>query len=185
MLNEFKKIIESIALVYYDSATGYYHNKNIVEKDIPTEYAGNYEFKKEYLKSKTVFYGHQPPPNHFLKCSQIDFRDRNDKNGENHKIISISCVVLIYSYWEYYRKRLMKKFNIEKLECEIMGDLRLIRHSIIHNKRRSEYKINDYKVFKWFNKGEEINIDKKKFEEIIKEVLILINSLKDKYENSR
>ena len=71
----------------------------------------------------------------------------NAKDGSNTQQHSQSVLVFIYSYWEHdIRPRLERAKNDEVLS-DLMGDLRFVRHSILHHKgimrleKNQEFKI--------------------------------------------
>ena len=58
-----------------------------------------------------------------------------------------------------------------------MGDLRLIRHSIIHGKARAKPNIKNCQVLKWFNEGDEIIITQALFQEMIIQIYRAMDQL--------
>ena len=65
------------------------------------------------------------------------FIRENSQAGINQRQLSYSVIVFIYTYWEdEIRPRLAKSAGIDKndVTCEIMGDLRCIRNSVLHTK---------------------------------------------------
>ena len=66
-----------------------------------------------------------------------NFIEENSLGGINQRQLSYSVIVFIYTYWEdEIRPRLARAAGIEikSVRCEIMGDLRCIRNSILHTK---------------------------------------------------
>jgi len=65
------------------------------------------------------------------------FIQENSQAGINQLQLSYSVIVFIYTYWEdEIRPRLAKSAGIDKndVTCEITGDLRCIRNSVLHTK---------------------------------------------------
>tara|TARA_Y100000815_G_scaffold263082_2_gene277236 strand:+ start:558 stop:1229 length:672 start_codon:yes stop_codon:yes gene_type:complete len=65
------------------------------------------------------------------------FIQENSLGGINQRQLSYSVIVFIFTYWEdEIRPRLAAASNAElkNVKCEIMGDLRCIRNSILHTK---------------------------------------------------
>lgn len=66
-----------------------------------------------------------------------DFIHENSQSGINQRQLSYSIIVFIYTYWEdEIRPGLAKLAGKDKKDvtCEIMGDLRCIRNSVLHTK---------------------------------------------------
>ncbi len=66
-----------------------------------------------------------------------DFIAENSENGANEQQLIEYIVVFIYTFWEVeMRSRLAKAKGKElnEVTSDIMGDLRLVRHAILHKK---------------------------------------------------
>lgn len=66
-----------------------------------------------------------------------DFIKENSPGGVNQRQLSYSVIVFIYTYWEVeVRPRLAKAAEKDEnsITCDIMGDLRCIRNSVLHAK---------------------------------------------------
>ena len=91
------------------------------------------------------------------------------------------ALVSLYQYWEdHYRSQIAEIFNIKKNEliAPIMGDLRLVRISIVHHAGVALKDIEKCEILNWYKEGDEIFIDKIKFEEIVFQIKSLINKWK-------
>ena len=89
------------------------------------------------------------------------------------------CVLIIYQYWEdYFRGEIAKQLGVKKddILSDIMGDLRLLRHSIVHHGGIALKEIENCEVIKWFREGDEIFINENKLKQII---FIIKNSIHD------
>jgi hypothetical protein len=65
------------------------------------------------------------------------FIDENAPSGLNHRQLSYSVIIFIFTFWEdEIRPRLAKAKGVEPndIKCDIMGDLRCVRNSILHTK---------------------------------------------------
>ena len=56
----------------------------------------------------------------------------------------------------------------------MFGDLRNFRNAIIHNYGNATSDVEKNEIFKWYRKGEPINLDLKKYEDISRAVTIAI-----------
>ena len=103
-------------------------------------------------------------------CSQKEFKEINSENGSNYKFIGSMCLITIYQYWEdYFRGEIARQLAVNKDEIisDIMGDLRLIRNSLIHHGGVALKEVEGCKVIKWFKEGDIIAINENRFKEII------------------
>lgn len=65
-----------------------------------------------------------------------EFLEANSRNGSNEQQICQAIVIFVFTYWDYVtRHELALSLGVEKNEIllPIAGDLRLLRHAIIHD----------------------------------------------------
>jgi hypothetical protein len=92
------------------------------------------------------------------------------------------CLVTIYQYRDdNYKGALAEILGCAKnsIKIPVFGDLKLLRHSIIHHRGIALPDIVRCEVFRWFQPGDEIFLDRDKLEEILDAVLDCINQLRD------
>ncbi len=78
--------------------------------------------------------------------------ESSQTNGKFTDMIAKAFIVVIYSEWdELYRHRLASEAEADPslVKCDLMGDLRLIRHCIVHNKSILEHEHEKFKELKW------------------------------------
>jgi len=109
-------------------------------------------------------------------CTQGYLKKKLCENGIHHNLMGRLCLVLIYEYWESVRRVLEKNLQT-KVSFDLMGDLRYIRQSIIHNISIAVKDIEKSKILKWHHYGNPIIINSDRFDQIIirtkRDVLIL------------
>lgn len=186
LLAEFYSVVESIYGVYLDSVRGFHLVKT---EHIKTQQWAIEMLKKtnpklaniEYLDRQRMIYGKENPNKigsvELHQCSQAELKIRNEEGGANHKFIANMCLVSIYQYWEdHYRKEIASVLGKDKndIQSDIMGDIRLLRLSIIHHGALCKKDVEKCHLLKWFKKGDEIFIDKMKFEQAIRYIYIYI-----------
>ena len=79
----------------------------------------------------------QPDVIHNRIIRASDYIAANSENGSNAQQHSQAVLVFLFAYWdEEIRPRLatLKKVESREIESDIMGDLRLLRNDILHNK---------------------------------------------------
>jgi hypothetical protein len=129
----------------------------------------------EYLDSSSTFYGTGDPndPKNIMwhATTHKQFKERTKKNGLNDKTVSRNCIILMYEFWETeYRKRASEALEItqKSLLIPIIGDLRLIRNAILHNKSRVTKDLQDKsEIIDGLKEGDEISFPDKMMYEIV------------------
>ena len=82
--------------------------------------------------------------------------EKSSKDGPNDQFIYSASIVLIYSLWEAeYRRRIATELGCrsEDLLHPALGDLKNIRHAILHASSRLDKNL---KLFDFFHKGEKL-----------------------------
>ncbi len=182
---EFNGIIDYIYGVYLDSTTFAFRlfREWLINNQLSTSKITGQSI--EDLDKAKFYFGVGDPNNSdsyvLHECTQGQLKKRNDKDNDNYIIIANLCIVLIYQYWEdHYRKQIAKELglpNKDALKSDIMGDLRLLRTSIIHHNAIAKKEVENCKLLKWFKEGDKIYIDSKKFENIVFHVKAYIKSI--------
>jgi len=178
IINEFLSLVDSIYGVYLDSTFGF---RLYIERIInwQNDYIKNPDQNSktctiESLDSSPIRYSRGHPdqvgsqPLHEKTQGQI--KQRNRDGDENDRFIANMCLVSIYSYWEdHYRDKLAKSLSKTKddILIPIMGDIRHLRRSIIHNKSIAIPDVSKNLFINWFNPGDIILLDQNKMEKII------------------
>ena len=100
-------------------------------------------------------------------------KSRMDSNGFDTIRAAEAAIIFAYHVWEEkYRNNLTKKdgTSLRPVSSDIMGDLRLIRNSIIHNKGITKNDIVKCKIFTKFSPGERIALSSHDICAIISEI---------------
>jgi hypothetical protein len=85
------------------------------------------------------------------------------KDGPLECFIGNMCLVALYQTWdEVYRPNLAAALGRDKIDCNLMGDIKEYRHSLIHNKGEAE-DMDKCKIIKWFKNGQTIKISENMF----------------------
>ena len=89
-------------------------------------------------REKLLIVGAHPDTGHWhAKIKIQEAIDSSQQDSVFADKIAKSFITAMYSEWdEYYRHRLAEEVGVPAgtLKCDLMGDLRLIRHCIVHNK---------------------------------------------------
>jgi hypothetical protein len=182
LLQEFMSIIDSIYGVYLDSTMGFHL---IGSQQLVTQLQSVARLREtnpelastEYLDSCAMIFGRGNPNNpdavELHRCTQGEHKSRNEKGGKNYSFIANMCLASIYQYWEdHYREELATSVGKSKNEImsPIMGDIRRLRVSIIHNNGIAISDIEKCEILMWFKHGEAITLDQHQFETVILEI---------------
>lgn len=113
-------------------------------------------------------------PNENKTHSQIGLKDAviySDEDGLFSDILAKSIIVTIYTEWdEIYRPKIAAEVGTEtkKVMCDLMGDLRFIRHCLIHKKSIVDKNCTKFKILTWsFSEGQELKVSQAMFAEFI------------------
>ncbi len=195
-VDEFEKVVDYIYGVYLDSTTGFDKLREWFEKNQNNTLASLKSTHPElasidYLDSVHMIYGkgdpNTPEAIELHRCTQKEYKDRNSKNGLNFQFLGNMALVSLYQYWEdFHRGQVATELCIKKndLKAPIMGDLRLIRISIIHHAGVALKDIERCKLLQWYKDGDNIFIDKSKFEDIIYHIKNMLKELRSGERNA-
>jgi len=185
---EFEKVVEGIYSVYFDAIGGFQHAKGNFEK-MQAQSAREFNKSIKQLDSQVVIYGKGDPNKagsvELFRLTQGEYKQKNSQFGMNYRFMGNMCLIAIYQYWDdYFRGEIASELGIKKddLRSSIIGDMRLIRHSIIHHKGIANKDVEKCEILTWFRKDDPIFIDKAKLEEIIYHVKLEIRALKGRIE---
>ena len=193
LLEQFTKVVDSIYGVYLDSTQGL----DLVRKRIDETQQTTLEKLRsthpdlatiEYLDSAAMMYGKGDPSESdavlLHRCTQAEFKSRNDGGGDNFRFMANVCLVALYQYWEdFFRGEIASSLGAAKndITAPVMGDIRFLRQSIIHNGGIAIGEVERCLVLKWFNRGDVIYLDAEKFEKLVVEVKRFIQEFADSH----
>lgn len=189
-IDDYEKVIDHIYGVYLHSSSGLVQllkNFTLVQKNmIKSLKRTNPKLANlKYLDSKTITYGKGNPddPNSVKlhRCTQGEYKERNSKTGINQKFLANMALVSLFQYWEdFHRENIASDLGMDKndLKSPIMGDIRLIRISIIHHAGIALKRMEKCEILKWFKEGDDIFINEEMFQDIIKELKNFLNELR-------
>ena len=161
VVREFLAVVDSLHGAYLDAITGFLSQVDWYDKIRSEMVAHSPQIPPDAFDGAAMGYGtghpRQPQSRVVHSCTQGEYRRRNSEGGQNHKVIGQVCLVQIYSYWEdCYRDKLAdlcgKKRN--EITLDIMGDIRLLRNSIVHHRGIALKDVESCKLLKWFIEGD-------------------------------
>ena len=107
---------------------------------------------------------------------QGSIKKRICENGQNYVLLGNLCVVSAYSYWEEYLRieigiatgilkkgsknsKETRKILNQYVKSDFWGDMKHLRHSIVHNDGIANSDISKCKIINWFKPGQKINLN--------------------------
>jgi hypothetical protein len=74
------------------------------------------------------------------------------KNGAFSQLIAHGTISAVYSLWEEeFRAQIASELDVNA--DDVMGDIRLLRHFIVHNKTKADNRITKLKEINWVKEG--------------------------------
>ena len=115
------------------------------------------------------------PSNRLLhKTTQGEFKRRNAPGGRNHVRATQLLIVLLYTFWEHYRKKLAASLGLkqtDELEIPLLGDLRLLRHDVVHHRAIvTKETVTKLVVLRVFQAGAEIILPEEAVETLVRKI---------------
>ena len=179
----FLGVVDSIFGVYLDATLGFdfvYHRvyeEHMVESARQAIHDNpEHSSIDDYLAAVNVLVGDPNTPDAVLlhAVSQREYGARNRQGGDNHVFLGNVCLVSIYQFWEdQYRQDIaaaLDKAEKNELRVPVMGDLRYLRQSIIHNSGIAVSDVERCEVLRWFRRGERIALTQDQMKRIVREV---------------
>lgn len=139
-------------------------------------------------RSKNLFVGvGHPNKGSFQGVMKIgEYLDSSARNGEFSNTIAKAFVTTIYSLWdEYYRHLLAKEVGATAAELKsgLMGDLRKVRHYIVHKKSIVTEKLEQLEELQWVLKaGESLKISDEMFQKLMNQINTMLVRVEKKME---
>jgi len=170
---EFKCLVDNVFSTYIDSIFGYSklletiaisqkENVQQLEATDPTkanlQFLDNQEMCYSLLESKLV------------RGTAGQFKNRNRLNSSNWQWAARMFIVTIYELWDgEYRDKIGSQKGLSKgqLILPIMGDIRLLRHWIIHSKSVPNEIVEKMTEIDWCVNGEQLIFNLKNLNDIV------------------
>lgn len=140
-LREYVDFVNQQVGMYTDACSGFAGNKTIVERQVmrisravgsKIDNNGNRIVMRASLEDPS-----QPDVIHQRIIRAVDYIAENSEGGSHEQQHARSIIIFLYTYWEdEIRPRLAKAKGVKtnQITSDIMGDLRIIRHAILHTK---------------------------------------------------
>lgn len=124
------------------------------------------EFNPEIVYAGSI----QGEPGDLHRSRLHDVIARNVPSGGNWAFLGLMCVVGVYQVWdEYYRVAIAKARGVpaDDLRSDIFGELRHLRHAIIHRQGYASDKVALAKLTRAFAEGDPIKLEPEDLHDIV------------------
>ena len=162
IIDEFHKELDEISFTYVFSSEGIIN----MGKSMTLQKTHN---------GQNIWLGSNIPDNPVMhaRMNIDDFIKNSSKDGYFCNIIARNLLCTIYSLWdEKYRHTLSEILGVEPkyIESPIMGDLRKIRHCIIHQKSRIPPEGFKFEILNWEFPSNELEIKSEMFRKFMDDI---------------
>ncbi|MFL6283454.1 MAG: hypothetical protein ACJ74Q_09975 [Pyrinomonadaceae bacterium] len=171
-ITEFFEEINEVFGFYFDIGLACHKAKTRLE-EIQRQYGLSDDSPFTYLDAPPQ----GPPEQEIKKALHVTpistLKQRLGEEGFDMLKAAEAVVIIVYHIWEEkYRRNLTDRDGkpMDDIGSDIMGDLRLVRNSIIHNKGIAKDDIVRCKVLKKFKPGDRIALTKSDINQIIRAI---------------
>jgi hypothetical protein len=140
-LREFIDFVNRQVGVYMDALAGFAGNKTRIEFQVARILRSTQKRKDSNGLNVTVWSSFEDPGSPKVIHNRIvraaDYIAYNSADGANEQQHARAIIVMLFTYWnEEIRPRLArcKDIDANDIKVDALGDLRLLRHAILHNK---------------------------------------------------
>ena len=137
-LSDFAATIHGARGFYLDARVGFLYGHDRIQKFVRQ----SRDHDPSHDPEKVAFiYGFGPPEDRSFQhvVSQAEAMRRMANGGQNHVVLGHWFVVVVYQFWETrHRTAIASALGIppKELTVPVMGDLRRLRHAILHERGR-------------------------------------------------
>ncbi|HGM5034347.1 TPA: hypothetical protein ACKPZU_000078 [Stenotrophomonas maltophilia] len=165
--------IEAIYGMFMDSLRGWGHVRRSIETAAKQAVEGGMTME-QVLRSKLTHGKGNPQTGTALHVSTMAERlDACAEGGFNEVILSNLCLVAIYTQWEVHaRCAIADALGVRPSDviAPIFGDLRHMRHCILHAGGVMDERARQLEELKWFKKGDRIVLTQERFHDLIEKL---------------
>lgn len=161
---------ESVFGLYHDSLQGLLRFHDLVEGIVDREVKSGVSREKA-LMTPIAHADGEPTPANFLHASTLgQTLERVREGGANELALGQMCLVSIYAYWEVRTRNELAEIlgiPITDVRSNLFGDIRLLRHMLLHRAGHADDDARKLKVLKWCEPGDHIVVNRTRLREVI------------------
>lgn len=140
ILRDFVEFVNNQVGVYMDCVAGFQGNTVRIERQVARVQKRVPRLNKDgqpVMMLASVEDPTSPEVIHHRIIRAQDFLRANSETGFNHRQVCWSIIVFVFAYWdEQVRPQIaaVRGVKTQDVKVDALGDLRVIRHAIVHNK---------------------------------------------------
>ena len=140
VLRDFVEFVNNQIGVYMDCIAGFQGNTVRIERQVARVQRRVAHLNKDgqpVMMLASVEDATSPEVIHHRIIRAQDFLRANAETGFNHRQVCWSIIVFVFAYWdEQVRPKIAAVRGVKTKDVKVhaLGDLRLIRHAVVHNK---------------------------------------------------
>jgi hypothetical protein len=126
---------------YMDACSGFANNKSVVERQVHRDVRADGTKRNAKGAPRVMMTAVEDPTQPDVLMHRIvlvsEYIDANSVGGSNEQHHARAAITFLYAYWdEEVRPEFARALEVttKEIVSDIFGDLRLIRHAILHNK---------------------------------------------------
>ncbi|NCT71895.1 MAG: hypothetical protein GXC75_13210 [Xanthomonadaceae bacterium] len=164
---------EGVFGLYHDSLQGMWRFHDMVEGIVAGEVESG--LSREQALGFTLAHGDgDPQPQNLLHFSTLgETLERTRHGGTNELVLGQMCLVSIYAFWEVRTRNELAEvlgISLDGVRSDLFGDIRLLRHMLLHRAGKADGSANRLKILKWCSPGELIVVDRPRLREVINRI---------------
>lgn len=159
--------------LFHDAAAGFGHFSSQISSLVDQEIKDGVA-RANALSLPLIYKDGEPVSGTPLHRSTLgEVIDRCAPHGPNESFLGNMCVVSLYTFWELEsRHRISEALEIplNNVKSDLFGDLRWLRHAVLHKHGRASIEVENSKVLKWFKSGDKIVIDRERLKQVVTQI---------------
>lgn len=181
-IQEIKVDAETTFGLFHDTAQGWIRLSSMLEGLVSMEMRTKRITREQALNAVVIHGQGEPETGIPLHESTLgEAIKRASPHGPNEILLGNMCLVSIYTFWDVRgRSEIAKALGIENagVSCDLYGDLRHIRHMLIHNGGYADKKADSLKLLRWYKPGDRIVTTRQRLHEIVEAIRTLPQGLR-------
>jgi hypothetical protein len=179
VVEEMRDVLKQVFGIMLDARQGFYH---VAQKTEEVQKKLLYQVPGATIQNldASLYAYNDGPPQHepddpkapwLHRTTQGELKRRNRRGALNDVFIGNMCLVALYTYWEdEYRNKFATALGKprDKVRVPVLGDVRLIRNSIVHHRAVALEEIEKCTTLLWFKAGDAIDISDDRFREMVR-----------------
>ncbi len=169
----YSSFVEGVIGTYFDASLGFFRVSGMIRDAQRRILEIDSDMTESRMDALSFMYSDGDPGEKSSeihhKITQGEMKKRNSPGDRNEVFVANMAIITIYTAWEVeYRPRIVELLG-QAVTSDIMGDLRFLRHAILHKKGIADSDVvRKSRLLHWYSDGEPIVISKMQLLELQK-----------------